>query len=304
MLPEGFRSGFAALAGRPNVGKSTLLNALVGEAVAICTHRPQTTRSRVRGIVNRPTSQIVFVDTPGIHDCDRAINRFMLDEARSVIGEVDLAVLLVEATGRGRQPDSEEEDRLALDIIGRAACPALLAVNKIDLLKNKAELLPILQAYDRTGLFDELLPVSAKEQEGLDDLLVAIESRLPKGPRLFPPDIYTDQSERQMVAELIRQQVFLLAAAEVPYSVAVEVEAFEEECDLVRILALLYVERKSQKGILIGKGGRMLKSIGSESRKSIERLLGCRIYLQLQVKVAARWSHSSAGLDRVGYRKR
>lgn len=300
-----FRSGFVALVGRPNVGKSTLLNALVGETVAIATHRPQTTRTRIRGIVNRDGCQVVFVDTPGIHQRDHALNDFMLTEARSAVSDVDLVVLLIEADKRGAQPDREDEDRLVLEMLKQAGRRALLAVNKIDRLVDKARLLPVLEAWAATDLFEELLPISALKRQGLEELLVAIAARLPIGPQYFPEDMITDQPERLLAAELIREQAILRVGAEVPYSLAVEVEAFEDipgRQPLTRIYALIYVERESQKGILIGKAGLMLREIGRAARRNIESLLGCRVHLDLRVKVARRWTHTEAGLRRVGYR--
>ncbi len=306
VLPPDFRSGFVALAGRPNVGKSTLLNALVGETVSIATHRPQTTRTLVRGIVNRERSQLVFVDTPGIHQRDRAIDEFMLATARSALSDVDLVVLLVEADGRGRLPEQDEEDRLVLHSVRRAGRRALLAINKIDRLAKKSRLLPIMQAYDEIGLFEEILPISALKRRGLDELLQAIESRLSGGPRYFPLDMITDQPERLLAAEFVREQAILRVGEEIPYSLAVEVEAFEDmpgRRQFVRIHAVMYVERDSQKGILIGKRGWMLREIGSAARRSIERFLGCRVHLELRVKVARRWSRTRGGLRRVGLRK-
>ncbi len=302
--PDGFRSGFVALIGRPNVGKSTLLNAVVGETVAIATHRPQTTRTRLRGIVHRPAAQIVFVDTPGFHQREQAINRFMLNEAQAALGDVDLVVLLVEADGRGRTPEDEPEDRLVLDALRKSGLPALLAVNKIDRLADKAGLLPILQAYAGLELFQELLPISALKQDGLEPLLSAIESRLPPGPAYFPEDMITDQPERLLAAEFIREKAILRVGDEIPYSLAVEVESFEDlpgRQPMVGIHALIYVERNSQKGILIGKGGKTLRDIGQAARLAIEGLLQCRVHLELRVKVAKRWSHSRGGLRRVGY---
>jgi GTP-binding protein Era len=298
-LPPGFRSGFVAIAGRPNVGKSTLLNVLVGEEVAIATRRPQTTRRCIRGIVNRANSQIVFVDTPGIHIWTQAkpapsLNKYMLAEARTALSGVDLTILLVEAEGRGGSVEPDDEDRLVLETLREAGRHCLLCINKIDLLK---------EAYDRTGLFCEMIPISALKHDGLDRLLASIESRLPEGPRYFPPEMITDQPERLLAAEYIRRQIVLQTDREVPYHTAVEILAFEEEPgeNLVRLHAVIFVERESQKGILIGKGGRKLKSIGVGSRKAIERLLGRRIYLDLRVKVKKGWSRTMAGLRSVGY---
>jgi GTP-binding protein Era len=279
----------------------------VGQTVAIATHRAQTTRRRIRGIVNREDCQVVFVDTPGLHLVSAhgdVLNRYMLEEARAALAEVDVAVLLVEALGRGSMARGvDKEDELALDAMRRARCPRLLAVNKIDLLRKKELLLPLLAAYEATGLFDELIPLSAKTGDGSDRLLDAIASRLPAGPRYFPEDMITDEPERQLAAEFIREQVLLNADKEVPYSTAVEIIGFEEQAEEagVHIHAVVYVERKSQKGILIGKGGQRLKTIGSAARRSIERMLGCHVFLDIRVKVKRGWSRTSAGLRSVGY---
>ena len=311
-IPAGFRSGFAALAGRPNVGKSTLLNYLIGEVITIATPKPQTTRKRIRGIVNQANSQIVLVDTPGLHlmpGDDRArkskfaLNRYMVAEAKAALSEVDLVVLLVEARGRGQRPEVDDEDRLVMDSLRRISCPRLLAINKVDVLDNKERLLPMIDAYHETGLFAEIIPISAREGDGTEALLAAIESRLPEGPPYFPQDMITDQPERLLVAEFIREQVLLHTDQEIPYRTAVEVEAFEEEPerDLVRIYATLFVERDSQKAILIGKQGRGIKAIGTAARQSIEALLGCKVFLDLRVKVKSGWTSSNLGLRSVGY---
>ena len=318
-VPGNFKSGFVALVGRPNVGKSTLLNRVVGETVAITTNRPQTTRMRVRGIVNREQSQIVLLDTPGIHlppgseakggkaaAKTRAINRFMVSEAEAALSEVDLCIQVIEAHGRGRLPAAEEEDSLVLKVVEGSGCPALLAVNKTDLLKDKKLILPVLAAYNETGIFKELVPISARTGEGIESLLTAVESLLSEGPRYFPPDMITDQPERELAAEFIRQQVILQSREEIPFATAVEVYSFEDKPDknLVVIHATLFVERESQKGILIGKKGGKLKSIGSRARKSIESMLSCKVFLDLRVKVKSDWSKTAGGLRSVGYDRR
>jgi GTP-binding protein Era len=303
---EEIRSGFVALVGRPNVGKSTLMNALVGQTIAIATPCPQTTRTRIRGILNRPGSQIILVDTPGIHRRDVAINRFMLIEAQTALSEVDAAVVMVEAGGRGGGAGPlEDEDELVLDSLRKAGVPALLVINKIDTLKDMAALLPTMDRYGHTGLFAEIIPLCALRADGLEALLQALERLLPAGPRYYPEDLVTDQTERHLVAELIREQVIRNTAEEIPYSVAVEILTFEEQADrkLVRIAAVLFVERNSQKGILIGKGGQRLKAIGTAARRAIEDLLQSRVHLDLRVKVARQWAHSEAGLREVGYRR-
>jgi len=304
-----FRSGFVALIGRPNVGKSTLMNRLVGQVVAIATHRAQTTRKRIRGIVNRENSQLVFVDTPGLHLLKRgkpravqALNRFMIGEARAALSEVDLVLLLVEAQGRG-STEPDDEDRSVLQAIRKSGLPCLLAINKVDVLADKQKLLPLIAAYDQMKMFEELLVISAKTGEGTDRLLDSIESRMRPGPQFFPKDMITDEPERLLVAEFIREQVLLHAGQEIPYKTAVEITSFDEDPDrqMVVIHAFIYVERKSQKGILIGKGGELIKSIGVGARKSIEALLGCQVYLDLRIKVKKGWSRSDAGLKSVGY---
>jgi GTP-binding protein Era len=307
-LPPGFRSGFVALVGRPNVGKSTLMNTLVGEEVAITTRRPQTTRRRIRGIHNRDSSQIIFVDTPGFHLWTQSksapsLNQYMLAEARTALGEADLIVLLVEAGGRGGSLEPDDEDRLVLEAVRQAGSDCLLCINKIDLLKQKEMLLPLMEAYEKLKMFGELIPVSALKNDGLDRLVAAIESRLPEGPRYFPQETFTDQPERQLAAEYIRRQVLLHTDQEVPHHSAVEIIHFEEEpgADLIEIHAVIFVERDSQKGILIGKRGNKLKAIGTGARKAIGRLLERRIYLDLRVKVKKGWSRSAAGLRSVGY---
>jgi len=307
-LPPGFRSGFVALAGRPNVGKSTLMNALVGEEVAITTRRPQTTRRRIRGILNRDSSQIIFVDTPGFHlwtqsKSEPQLNQYMLAEAKAALSEVDLIVLLVEAGGRGGSLEPDDEDRLVLEAVSQAGRDCLLCINKIDLLKQKKMLLPLMEAYEKIKIFGELIPVSALKNNGLDRLAAAIEKRLPEGPRYFPKEMFTDQPERQLAAEYIRRQILLHTDQEIPYHSAVDIIHFEEDpgADLIEVHAVIFVERNSQKGILIGKGGKKLKAIGAGARKAIGRLLGRRIYLDLRVKVKKGWSRSAAGLRSVGY---
>ncbi len=314
-LPDDFRSGFAALVGRPNVGKSTLLNCMVGEQLAITTHRAQTTRKRIRGIVHRNRSQIVLVDTPGLHlpktsdlggqpKKPAALNQYMDDEARSALMEVDVVIMLVEAQGRGRSPNASREDRMVLDLVRKTSATRLLAINKIDALKNKNELLPMMDVYHAMGIFHEIIPLSAKTGEGVAKLVEVIETYLPSGPRYFPVDMLTDEPERLLAAEYIREQVFLQSDQEVPYSTAVEILSFEEISDrrLVRIHAQIFVERQSQKGILIGQNGSRLKTIGIEARKSIERLLGCKVFLDLRVKHKKAWTKTRAGLRSVGYR--
>jgi len=307
-------SGFAALVGRPNVGKSTLLNRLVGEKIAIVSPKPQTTRTRITGVVTRPEGQVAFVDTPGIHDAKGALNRAMVDAALSAVEDVDLVLLLVEpALGPdGKTPEVTPGVRAILERLTSVRKPVLLVVNKVDTLP-KPLLLPFVTALTAVRPFDEVLFVSALEGDGVEQLLSTTLSRLPEGPPLFDPETFTDQQEVGLAAELIREQVLRHTRQEVPHSAAVVVDAFDESeraplpgskpgglQGLIRIHATLYVERDSQKAIVIGKRGTMLKAIGTDARKALERLLGTHVYLDLRVKVEPRWTESERGLKRVG----
>jgi GTPase len=307
-------SGFAALVGRPNVGKSTLLNRLVGEKIAIVSPKPQTTRTRITGMVNRPEGQVAFVDTPGIHDAKGALNRSMVEAAVSALEDVDLVLLLVEpALGPdGKTPEVTPGVRAILERLSSVRKPVFLIVNKVDTVP-KPLLLPFVTALTAIRPFDEVLFVSALQGEGVEELLSATLSRLPEGPPLFDPETFTDQQEVGLAAELIREQVLRHTRQEVPHSSAVVIDAFDESeraplpgskpgglQGLVRIHATLYVERDSQKAIVIGKRGAMLKAIGTDARKALERLLGTHVYLDLRVKVEPRWTETERGLKRVG----
>lgn len=308
------RSGFAAIIGRPNVGKSTLLNRLIGEKLAIVSPKPQTTRNRVLGILTRPEYQIAFLDTPGIHKAKGALNRLMVDTALSAIPEVDAVLFLIEAAIRSDGGvDVGEGNQLILQRLEKAKKPVVLAINKIDALEKKW-LLPIIDAYRRLYPFAEILPLSALQGDGVDLLEKRLSELLPQGPALFPEDMITDQAERFLVAELIREQILRHCREEVPYSTAVVVDHFDESereprtpapkgrlAGLLRIDATVFVERDSQKAIVIGKGGQMLKKIGAAARAEIERLLGAHVYLALLVKVERRWSERREALRRMGY---
>jgi GTP-binding protein Era len=308
------RSGFAAIIGRPNVGKSTLLNRLIGEKLAIVSPKPQTTRNRVLGILTRPEYQIAFLDTPGIHKAKGALNRLMVDTALSAIPEVDAVLFLIEAAIRSDGGvDVGEGNQLILQRLEKAKKPVILAINKIDALEKKW-LLPIIDAYRRLYPFAEILPLSALQGDGVDLLEKRLAELLPQGPALFPEDMITDQAERFLVAELIREQILRHCREEVPYSTAVVVDHFDESereprtpapkgrlAGLLRIDATVFVERDSQKAIVIGKGGQMLKKIGAAARAEIERLLGAHVYLALLVKVERRWSERREALRRMGY---
>ena len=292
-----FRSGFVAVVGRPNVGKSTLVNRLVGEKVAIVSDKPQTTRNRILAVLNRPDGQVVLFDTPGIHKPMHRMNQRMVEAAVSSLGQVDLALWLVDVTeeyGAG--------DRYVRDVLQRSGKPVLLGLNKIDLVP-KPRLLPIIDRYRRLLDFVDVVPVSGLKGENVDRLAERLVADLPEGERLYPDDFLTDQPERFFVAEMVREQILRHTREEIPYSTAVIIDSFKEGPPLVRIEASILVERESQKGILIGRGGAMLKAIGSGARREIEAFLGTKIYLGLFVKVREGWREDPAMLDEVGLGK-
>lgn len=292
-----FKSGFIAIAGRPNVGKSTLLNAIVGEKLAITSSKPQTTRNRITGIRNTEDGQFIFLDTPGIHHAKTPLNRYMVKEATSAFGEVDLILLLVEAD-RGFDPD----DGLILGSLPAAGVPAFLVINKIDLVE-KPKLLPLIDRF--RGLYDfrEIVPVSAATGDGVGLLLDLIRDAMPVGPKLFPDDMFTDNSERFIAAEIVREKILQLTHREIPYATAVTVDSFkeDEEKNRIRIAATITVEKDSQKGILIGKGGRMLKEIGTQSRLEMEKFFAAKIFLELFVRVRKDWTKDAKWLKEFGY---
>ncbi len=288
-----FRSGFISIVGRPNVGKSTLLNALLGEKIAIISDKPQTTRNKILGIVNVPDGQLVFIDTPGIHKPMHKMNEYMVQTALATYSEVDVILMLVEAT---EQPGGG--DRYIIDTLKDVKTPVFLLINKVDLVE-KEKLLPLIRQYSALHPFAEIIPVSALRND-LGSLLEVIFPRLPEGPRYFPDDQLTDQPERFVVSELIREKIFELTKDEIPYSTAVVIEQMQEEPEITRITAVIYVERESQKGILIGKGGGMLKQIGTLARRDAEKLLGAKIFLQLWVKVKKGWREDEHMLKNLG----
>ena len=301
-----FRAGFVAIVGRPNVGKSTLLNRVLGEHVAIVTPRPQTTRTRILGIWNGEDVQIAFFDTPGLHRARGTLNRRMVNTALSTLGEVDAVLLLVEAgTGPEGRVEIGESTRWIASEVARSGKPAVLGVNKMD-RAPRPTLLPVIAAYRDLHGWAEIVPFSALTGENVDALLGALARTLPEAEApLFPADVLTDQAERQLAAEYVREQVMSLTREEVPYAAAVEVEEFDESerregGGLVRVSAVIWVERESQKGIVIGKGGAMLKRIGTRARERLERLLACKVFLRLTVKVEERWSERDAALKRLG----
>jgi GTPase len=300
--PGPHRAGFAAIVGRPNVGKSTLLNRLLGQKLAIVSPKPQTTRSRILGVVTRPGSQIALLDTPGLHTARGGLNARMVQQALQALAEADAALFLIEAGS----PAVDAATRKALDQVKAAKKPTLLVINKIDALP-RAQLLPLIDRWQREHSFSEVYPLSALTGENVDGLLDALARHVPEGPPMFPSDIWTDVPERDLVAELIREQILHQTEQEVPYSAAVVVEEFDESerevgpRGLTRISATVLVERDSQKAILIGRGGARLKEIGTKARQQIEKLLGCKVFLALHVKVERDWTQSSRGLRRAGY---
>jgi GTPase len=290
-------SGFVTILGRPNAGKSTLLNSLVGEKLAIVTHKAQTTRSRISGIVNlkrngkRPAGQVIFVDTPGVHKPEDQLNKRMMQEVYDSLEGCDLILLIVDVTqkfGTG--------DEFVLEIVKRAKAKTFLLLNKVDLFE-KTKLLPVIEAWTQRFAFAQIIPISAAKEISKEDLLTAVVNALPEGPKYFPEDQITDQPERFLVAELIREQILINTAQEVPYASGVRIERFEEGAKLTKISALIFVEREGQKAIVIGKQGAMLKQIGTRARQQIERILGQKVFLELFVKVREGWRESPQEVD-------
>jgi GTP-binding protein Era len=346
-----FRSGFVSIIGRPNAGKSTLLNALLGQRLAIVTHKPQTTRTRIHGVLEvpakkkgkgtagHPAAQVVLVDTPGVHKPETQLDRRMMQEVHDALESRDLVLFIVDVTHRlakssgsipasqrrdvghpnggegkitGRMAMSAAEDDFALALVKRLDCPVLLVLNKIDAVR-KEELLPLIAHWSSLHSFADVVPISARKKEGLDLLLEKIVALLPEGQRYFPRNQVTDQPERFLVAELIREKILLLTGEEVPYATAVVIEKFEEPASmkkmkdgklpLTRIAAAIYCERTGQKAILIGKQGAMLKQIGTAARKDIEGLLGTRVFLELFVKVQDEWRSSRGFIEELDWRR-
>jgi len=298
-----FHSGFVCILGRPNAGKSTLLNALVGERLAIISPKPQTTRNRIQGILNiaakkgRPRAQVILIDTPGVHRPDSSLGRKMMVEVQEALEGCDLILLIADVTDKANL-----EDRYVVDLLRRSGTPAFLLLNKIDRVE-KARLLPIIEQFSRLHEFREIIPISALKRSGLDVLLDRVVKNLPEGPRYFSEDQITDQPARFMAAEIIRERVLLETKNEVPYSTTVLIEQFEEGERLTRIAAVIYCEREGQKAILVGKGGQMLKKIGTAARLTIEKMLGTKVYLELFVKVQPGWRDSREFVDGLDWRR-
>lgn len=296
MNGQNHRAGFVAIAGRPNAGKSTLLNALVGEKVAITAPQPQTTRTSLQGVLTSPGSQIVFVDTPGIHRSDTLFNKRMMETVRGALQNRDLVLYVADASKL-----VTEEDEHAVGALAHSE-KTLLVLNKIDRLEDKRQLLPMIGRYQELFPFFEAIPVSARTGDGIGQLKHAIVEQLPESPPLFPEDHLTDQPMRFMAAEIIREHILRVARKEVPHAAAVLIDTWDERPSLTRIAATIYVERPGQKTILIGAKGGLLKKIGTQARQDIERLIGSKVFLSLFVKVKPKWRESPEFLDAIDWR--
>ncbi|PTQ84267.1 GTP-binding protein Era [Trichococcus patagoniensis] len=296
---EGFKSGFVSIIGRPNVGKSTLLNRIVGQKVAIMSDVPQTTRNKIQGVVTSDDSQIVFIDTPGIHKPQTRLNDFMLKSAYSTFNEVDLVLFMVNAAEKRGAGDN-----FILEKLKNLRTPKFLIINKIDQVKPE-ELLKIIMDYTSDNEFNEVVPISAIQGNNVDEMMITIKKYMPEGPQFYPDDQVTDHPEYFVVSEFIREKILQLTKEEVPHSVAVVVESMKRnEDDKVHVHATIIVDRVSQKGIIIGKGGKMLKEIGVRARRDIEAMLGDKIYLELWVKVQKDWRDKQSYLQDYGYRQK
>jgi GTPase len=300
-----FRSGFVCILGRPNAGKSTLLNALVGEKLAIISPKPQTTRNRIQGIVNLPkgkgrdAAQIVLIDTPGVHKPDSSLGRKMMVEVREALEGCDLVLLIMDATRK-----LDRRDEFALQMLKHSPTKVCLILNKVDVLRGgKGKLLPLIEEYKKLHQFHAIIPISALKRDGLDLLLKQVTAALPAGRPYFPEDQITDQPARFMAAEIVRERVLVETEQELPYATAVVVDSFEEGAKLTRISATIYCEREGQKGILIGKRGEMLKRIGTSARLQIERRLETKVFLELYVKVQPNWRESHGFVEELDWRR-
>jgi GTPase len=300
-----FHSGFVCILGRPNAGKSTLLNALVGEKLAIISPKPQTTRNRILGVIHLPQSknrsgaQVILLDTPGVHRPDSSLGRKMMTEVREGMDGSDLILMIVDVTHR-----PEQTDQFLVQMAKKSGTPIFLLLNKIDLLRHdKSKLLPIIDEYSKLRVFREIIPVSALKKQGLDLVLETVVKALPQGPRYFPEDQLTDQPMRFMVAEIIREQVLRETSEELPYAVTVVIEQFEQLPKLARIAAAIFCERQGQKAILVGRHGQMLKKIGTAARQQIEIMLGTRVFLELFVKVRPSWRESREFVEELDWRR-
>ena len=300
-----FRCGFITLIGAPNVGKSTLLNAMIGERLAITSKRPQTTRNRIPGVLTREDAQLIFIDTPGLHQGKSALNRYMDHIAHDALSDTDLVALLIEAgVGPELQVGVSTVARKVLEAMRPRGQRVFLIINKIDRMPRE-HLLPIIDAYQEIYPFEQIIPVSALRKENVDQLLDQLSAALPQGPALYPPDLLTDLPERFFAAEIIREKLFRRLDQEVPYSTAVTIDSWRDQgVSGTLINATIHVERDSQKGIVIGKGGAQLKEIGTQARLQLERLLNNRVHLKLFVRVEPRWTKSERSMRKFGYERR
>jgi GTP-binding protein Era len=294
---SGFRSGFASLVGRPNAGKSTLLNALIGEKLAIVSDKPQTTRTTIQGVVNLPAAQIVFIDTPGIHKSTTLFNKRMMQTVRTALEDRDVVLYVADASVPFTTEDAE-----AVAVLKDLSTTAILLANKIDRVPDKRNLLPYIEQFKAVREFDEYIPVSATTGEGLDRVREAIVSRLPEGPSYFPTSHLTDQPQRFMAAEMIREQILRHTRQEVPHSVAVLIDRWEDTHKITRIAATIYVEKEGQKAIVIGAGGAALKKVGTLARYEIEKLVGHKVFLEMFVKVQHDWRENPEFLNTIDWR--
>ena len=292
------KSGIITICGRPNVGKSTLTNAFVGEKVAIVTNKPQTTRNRICAILNRGESQFVFVDTPGLHKARTRLGDYMVNVVKESVSDVDAVLLLVEPIANIGAPEQELIDR-----IKKLGCPAVLVINKVDTLEHKEALLEVISVYQQAHDFNAVVPISAKNKEGVEELLSLLEHYLAEGPQLFPEDMVTDQPERQVMAEILREKLLLCLDKEIPHGTAVEITKFSERDDeVIECDATIYCEKNSHKGIIIGKGGAMLKKVSSSARRDMEKFMGTKVFLQTWVKVKENWRDNPAAIQNFGYK--
>ena len=291
-----FKSGFIGIIGRPNAGKSTLFNAIVGDKISIITDKPQTTRNKITGIKNLPDAQLIFLDTPGMHKPKTPLNRAMVQTTRETIASVDVLLMLIEANS-----DVQPHDLFLIESLATIKAPVFLVINKIDLIEKKF-LLPLIDKFRTLYDYREIFPVSALKGDGIEDLLNAVKEILPEGQQYYPADMITDATERFIAAEFIREKITLLTKQEIPYATAVEIELFkeDEEKNLIRISAAINVEKESQKAIMIGKKGAMLKNIGTQARMDMEKIFGARVFLELFVRVKEDWTSSDKMLQEFG----
>ncbi len=292
-----FKSGFIGIIGRPNVGKSTLLNSIIGEKIAIATHKPQTTRNKIMGIKNLSDGQLIFLDTPGIHKASTPLNQYMVTTAMDTFRSADILLLIVEA-----EAGVHHDDRMIINSLDNVRLPVILTINKTDLVQKRA-VLPVIDEFQRLFSFVDIIPISALTGDGVSVLIEQIRKLLPEGPHYFPEDMMTDRTERFIAAEIIREKITLLTHQEIPYATAVVVDSFkeDEEKNLIRIQATINVAKDSQKGILIGKKASMLKEIGRRARLDMEKFFAARIYLELFVRVSKDWTHDPRMLREFGY---